>query len=187
MEVSGPQTAKDNMEGMIVATRRVIGRQPSIFLLTVGCSAVVGAVAAGILDPLLAPSGLLPTATLLVLTALFVWLWGCGALQRGAILRAWETRGHTFPSQQTFRITDDGFLAATPLFEMRTPWRGVSEVAQSPSGWVFILGGIGWQLPKTLFNDEETERSFVRAALERMSETARDRSPEAVAFVGVWG
>jgi hypothetical protein len=61
-------------------------------------------------------------------------------------------------------------------------WASVTEMFKAQGYWVFLVQMEAWYAPARLFSDSGAERAFVAAALARMTEGARTRSPDAVAF-----
>jgi hypothetical protein len=64
----------------------------------------------------------------------------------------------------------------------RAKWTAVSELFWASGYWVFLVQVTPWYAPMRLFKDKDAERAFVREALSYMSDAARERSPDAVAF-----
>jgi hypothetical protein len=64
-------------------------------------------------------------------------------------------------------------------------WSCVSEVFPSHGYWIFLAQASPFFAPKRFFADPDAERAFLKEALAHMSEAARGRSKEAVAFAEV--
>ncbi|MFI4976116.1 MAG: YcxB family protein [Caulobacterales bacterium] len=118
--------------------------------------------------------------TCAVAYSLYVWWWRVG------YVKAWERRGVENPTQSRFTVEDAALVVASGPTTTRVEWRGIIEIAPSPTHWIFVGNGIGYCLPKRFFGDKAAERAFIDAALSRMNEAARERSREAVAFTRVW-
>jgi hypothetical protein len=93
-------------------------------------------------------------------------------------------RGHEDPAAVTVAATPEGLRIAGATSDTRVAWAGISEIAPTPTQWLFITGGMGYVVPRRFFPDVETQRAFLRLALGHMAETARARSKKAVAFAG---
>lgn len=61
-------------------------------------------------------------------------------------------------------------------------WSCVSEVFPNHGYWIFLAQSSPYFAPKRFFVDINAERAFVKDALSHMSEAARGRSKDAVAF-----
>ena len=57
-------------------------------------------------------------------------------------------------------------------------WAAIERIYVTPIAVAFLVGGVSHYVPKRSFPDEETQRRFVRDALERIPETARHLSKE---------
>jgi len=79
----------------------------------------------------------------------------------------------TTPEALLYRIGD---------IRQTAPWSAVSELFESRGYWIFLVQSSPFFAPKRFFENPAAEKAFLRAALERMSEDARGRSQQAVAF-----
>lgn len=61
-------------------------------------------------------------------------------------------------------------------------WSCVSEVFSNHGYWIFLAQSSPFFAPKRFFADTDAERAFIKDALAHMSEAARARSKDAVAF-----
>ena len=114
------------------------------------------------------------------------WIGGCWIayvrLSRWRLRRGWERRGVVSPYRTTFALEDEAFVVTSDVSQMRVLWAGVTELAPTKRLWIFVINGLGYCLPRRLFGDVEAERAFIAAALARMEDSARGRSPEAMRF-----
>jgi hypothetical protein len=62
-------------------------------------------------------------------------------------------------------------------------WSAVTEIFASRGFWLFMVDSAAWALPGRLFADKAAERAFIAAALEHLSDAARERSRSARALV----
>jgi hypothetical protein len=114
-------------------------------------------------------------------------VYGWTMWRRRNLTRGWIGRGVRRSSPLTFRIDDAGFMVEGPAAEVRWRWDGISEIARGKGFWCVIGPGLGYCLPRRFFADQTAERAFLRAMLERMTEAARARSGDAIAYIGPWG
>lgn len=95
------------------------------------------------------------------------------------------------------RMVEKGFAPELPLSMEIAPdalhyrigdvrqtasWSAVSELFHNRQYWIFLVQSSPWFAPQRFFADTDAERAFIAEALSRMSEAARSRSAEAVAF-----
>ena len=92
-------------------------------------------------------------------------------------------RGVPLDMPLQLEITGDGLLYTVGAVEQKAPWSVVTDVFRGRGYWVFMVQASPWFLPARFFDDPRSERAFLASALDRMSEGARSRSREAVAFV----
>jgi hypothetical protein len=91
-------------------------------------------------------------------------------------------RGVPLDMPLQLEITGDGLIYTVGAVEQKAPWSVVTEVFRSRGYWIFMVQASPWFLPERFFADAQSERAFLKSALDRMSEGARSRSREAVAF-----
>jgi hypothetical protein len=96
--------------------------------------------------------------------------------------RKFTERGFSNELTLLLEIRDDTLCYVVGDITESAPWRAVSELFQSHDYWIFLVQGSSWFAPRRFFADVNTERVFVRAALERMSDAAKERSTQAVTF-----
>jgi len=147
------------------------------YVVVVVVLAIAGAVAGRLIAPGNDASGLMGAgagALLYALVAKRIALW--------RYRRKFTERG--FSNELTLRleIGDDTLCYVVGDVTESAPWRAVSELFQSHGYWIFLVQGSSWFAPRRFFADVNTERAFVRAALERMSEEAKERSTHATVF-----
>lgn len=100
-----------------------------------------------------------------------------------SIGRALKARGKTLVTPVTFTADDLGLGMDSPEAQMRLAWSAVTDLLRTKAHWVFVVGGMGYCLPRRFFASIEDERAFIRSAMARLSEGARERSGKAAAFV----
>jgi hypothetical protein len=91
-------------------------------------------------------------------------------------------KGHPPLLQIEVEITPDTLLYRVGDIRHAAPWSAVSELFESRGYWIFLVQSSPFFAPKRFFEGPAAEKAFLRAALERMSEDARGRSEDAVAF-----
>lgn len=83
-----------------------------------------------------------------------------------------------------YAIGPDGLEVSSDRISHRLAWHAIQEVMRAPDHWLLQVDTITIIMPRRAFADEEVERRFLRAILERITPQARERSGEAVAFAG---
>jgi hypothetical protein len=96
--------------------------------------------------------------------------------------RRMEDRGLSRRFPYSVTVDDQGLAIQSGRIRKTAEWASVTEVFKARSYWVFLVQMEAWVAPARLFPDLAAERAFIAAALARMSEGARKRSPEAVTF-----
>lgn len=91
-------------------------------------------------------------------------------------------KGHPPLLQLEVEITPDAIRYKVGDIRHTAPWSAVSELFESRGYWIFLVQSSPFFAPKRFFESLPAEKAFLRAALERMTEDARGRSQEAVAF-----
>jgi hypothetical protein len=100
-----------------------------------------------------------------------------------ALFRArMEHKGHPPFFQLEMDVTPEALLYRLGDVRQSAAWSAVSEVFESRGYWIFLAQSSPFFAPKRFFENPAAEKAFLRAALERMSEDARGRSRQAVAF-----
>ena len=90
-----------------------------------------------------------------------------------------------FPAEipVSMAITPDALTYDVADVRHIAKWNAVTELFASRGHWLFMVQAVGWALPSRLFADKASERAFIAAALQCMSEEARGRSGTAQAFI----
>jgi hypothetical protein len=101
-----------------------------------------------------------------------------------AIKRIWMDRGERDPWPMQWIVDETGFTIIQPAQETKIAWQAVSEIFPARRHWLFLANSAAHCVPKHCFADAAAERAFIAAAVAQLSDTARARSPEAVAFAG---
>jgi hypothetical protein len=93
-----------------------------------------------------------------------------------------ERKGHPPLFQLEMDVTPEALLYRLGDVRQTAPWSAVSELFESRGYWIFLVQSSPFFAPKRFFENRAAEKAFLRAALECMSEDARSRSQQAVAF-----
>lgn len=91
-------------------------------------------------------------------------------------------KGHPPLLHLEVEIALDALLYRVGDIRQTAPWSAVSELFENRGFWIFLVQSSPFFAPKRFFENHAAEKAFLRAALERMSEDARERSRQAVAF-----
>jgi hypothetical protein len=83
-----------------------------------------------------------------------------------------------------FEILPEGMPVTTARITIFPRWEAVDTVERGADGWVLSADHLTFLIPHDSFADEAAARTFVAAIVEHLTEAARERSPEAVAFAG---
>jgi hypothetical protein len=91
-------------------------------------------------------------------------------------------RGVALELQLSMQIQPEALFYRVGDVDQKAAWHAVTELFHSRQYWIFLVQGSAWFAPQRFFVDKEAERAFVGEALSRMSEAARARSFDAIAF-----
>jgi hypothetical protein len=105
-----------------------------------------------------------------------------GGWRQRALKRIWTDRGARDPLAMQWIVDESGFTVIQPAQETRITWDGVSEIIPHRKHWLIVANMAAHCVPRHCFADVAAERAFIAAAVAQLSEIARGRSPEAVAF-----
>lgn len=108
-------------------------------------------------------------------------------LRTKAFFDGLRDRGVSDPAASVYRLCDAGLQASGQNMDILVRWSAVSEIAAGPTFWCVIGPGAALCIPRTFFDNPPAERAFIRAILERIGESARNRSRGATDFIGAWG
>ncbi len=97
--------------------------------------------------------------------------------------KALAERGQAYEQALTFRLTPEALVYDLDDLTMSARWICVTDLYQTRKYWVFLVQSSAMVLPRRFFPTEEAERAFIAQALSRMTDAARDRSPDATRFV----
>jgi hypothetical protein len=81
-----------------------------------------------------------------------------------------------------FEVLPEGLRLTTERITIFPRWEAVDTVERGADGWVLSADHLTFLIPHDSFADEAAARAFVAAILEHLTEAARERSAEAVAF-----
>ena len=81
-----------------------------------------------------------------------------------------------------FEVLPEGLRLTTERITVFPRWSAVDTVERGTDGWVLSADHLTFLLPHDSFADEATARAFVAAIVEHLTEAARERSADAVAF-----
>jgi hypothetical protein len=126
----------------------------------------------------------LPTLIPAVLAYLVVAL--VASMQNRAMSRAYLANftrlGIPQEVEVRFEILPEGLRATTERITIFPRWAAVDTVERGADGWVLSADQLTFLIPHDSFADEGAARSFVAAIVEHLTERARERSHDAVAF-----
>lgn len=106
-------------------------------------------------------------------------------LLRADYRRRWKLAGQPLDLPMSLAIEDVALVSQVAGVKRTIAWHAISELFRSHGYWVFIVQGEGIFAPQRLFDSADAQKSFVAAALSRMSAEARARSLSAVEFATV--
>ena len=109
-----------------------------------------------------------------------------GSIQNWAVRRAYLKnfgRLH-IPTEieAVFEILPAGLKLSTDRITIFPKWVAVDTVEWVGTGWALSADHLTFLLPRDSFADQDAERAFVAALLEKLTPEARERSPKAVGF-----
>lgn len=107
----------------------------------------------------------------------------CGVLSVRLYRKTLTGKGVPLDLPVRFEITDDAFVYEIADVRMSAKWSAVSDVFHEKGWWIFMVQSDPWFAADRFFASEEEKRSFLREVLTHMSEEARGRSKDAVAYV----
>lgn len=185
LEASGEMRLVDTQHASAFLFQKV-AKPNRVALMLVALAVILGVGASVLAVDYVAP-GSDASALLAVVAIVTIAFVVQARLRVSAFFRGLRDRGVSETSVGLYRLREDGLHVSGENVEMVVNWRAVSEIALGPTFWCVIGPGIGFHLPRTFFETRDAERAFIRGMLERMDESARSRSGDAVNFVGVWG
>jgi len=100
-----------------------------------------------------------------------------------AYLRNFTRLGIPLEVEALYEILPEGLRLTTDRVILFPRWHAIDTVERVPQGWVISGDQLTYLLPRESFADETTERALIAAIVEKLTDPARERSPEAVAFV----
>src|SRR5450755_3300874 len=83
------------------------------------------------------------------------------------------------------RLTDAGLTLVCGGLVKTADWANVTEMFKVRRYWVFLVQMEPWFAPMRFFPTTADEKSFVQAAVARLSDGALGRSKSAVAFAAI--
>ena len=181
MEVSGTIAAGESSAAMayIKARRGVSPRQTKalLFLCMLAVGVPFGTWASGSwLNALIAIEFAIGG---LVLGA-FIVQWLAGPAMRKALAQ----RGQKHELPLTFRLTPEALVYDLTDVTMTAVWPCVTDLYRTGKYWVFLVQSSAMVLPRRFFTTPEAEREFIAEAMSRMTDAARNRSPDAIRTIG---
>lgn len=81
-----------------------------------------------------------------------------------------------------FEVLPEGLRLTTERITIFPRWAAVDTVERGADGWVLSADHLTFLIPHDSFADEAAARAFVAAIVEHLTEGARERSADAVAF-----
>ncbi|MEG3176089.1 YcxB family protein [Sphingomonas sp. RB3P16] len=101
-----------------------------------------------------------------------------------SLRKALADRGQASEQALTFRLTPDALVYDLAELTMIARWPCVTDLYRTRKYWVFLVQSSAMVLPRRFFATPQAERDFIGAAMSRMSDAARARSPDAAKIVG---
>lgn len=98
--------------------------------------------------------------------------------------RSMTDRGLAVRFPQTLTISEDAITLVTGAITRTAEWTAVTEIFKTKNYWIFLVQMEPWFAPARFFSDEEAEKAFIRTAISRLSNEARDRSKAAARYAG---
>ncbi len=107
-------------------------------------------------------------------------------LSRGLLIarfrRLMTAKGIPLDLALRIEITDAALVYELGGVNHTAKWSAVTELFEKRGYWIFLVQSTPYYAPQRFFADQASEKTFVAAALARMSEAARQQSPDAVHF-----
>ncbi|MEN3749627.1 YcxB family protein [Sphingomonas sp. HF-S3] len=179
MEVSGVLVAGESTRTLAYIKGRN-GLSPRWRTIIILCSMVAIGLPVGIL---VSPSWV---DALLIVEFTFLGAIAGGLLAQrlwfSTMCKALVERGQAVEATLAFRLSVDGLSYGYENVTMTARWPALTDVFRTRDHWVFLVQGTAMVLPRRFFATPEAERAFIAAAVARMSEPARGRSPDAAAL-----
>ena len=97
--------------------------------------------------------------------------------------RRFASRGMPLELRLRLEVTPEALVYEIGAIRNIVGWSAVTELFAKKNYWIFIAQGSALFAPKRFFASSEAEKAFLAAALARMNEAARVRSPDAVKFI----
>jgi hypothetical protein len=108
--------------------------------------------------------------------------WFYNALARRTYLRQFKALGIPLEIDALFEILPDELRLTTDRIVIAPKWAAVDTVENGAAGWVISADHLTFLVPHDSFAGKDAERAFVAALVAHLTEAARARSAEAVAF-----
>ena len=121
-------------------------------------------------------------------TALFAYFvvvlvsWVQNRVMGRAYLRNFTRLGIPLEVEALYEVLPEGLRLTTDRITVIPRWQSIDTVERVKQGWVISADQLTFLLPRESFPDQAAERAVLAAVLERLSESARDRSRAAVEF-----
>jgi hypothetical protein len=104
------------------------------------------------------------------------------AIVNRAYLRKFKVLGIPLEIDALYEILPDELRLTTDRIVIAPKWAAVDTVENGAAGWVISADHLTFLVPHDSFADKDAERAFVAALVAHLTEAARERSAEAVAF-----
>jgi hypothetical protein len=103
-------------------------------------------------------------------------------VMRRAYLANFARLGIPQEIEARFEVLPEGLRLSTERITIFPRWAAVDTVERGTDGWVLSADHLTFLVPHDSFPDEAAARAFVAAIVEHLTEAARERSRDAVAF-----
>jgi hypothetical protein len=126
----------------------------------------------------------LPTATIALFAYVVVVLISSvqARFVHRAYLRNFTRLGIPLEVEALYEVLPEGLRLTTDRMTLLPRWHAIDTLERVPQGWVLSGDQLTYLLPRESFADEATERALIAAIVDKLTEPARERSREAVAF-----
>ena len=101
---------------------------------------------------------------------------------RRSYLRNFTRLGIPTEIDALFEILPEGLRLSTERITIFPRWEAIDRIERHRFGWVLSADQLTYLIPHKDFADQDAERAFIGALVEKLTPQARERSKEAVEF-----